>query len=76
VNTLLTMHVCVAEQVKGKVLGPGIILTTLPGHHSTHNQYGGYCYVNHSAVAARLLRKHFAKVAVSLREQHPPLDSA
>ena len=40
-------------------------LTTLPGHHTTSISYGGYCYVNHSAVAARLLRRHFDKVAVS-----------
>jgi acetoin utilization deacetylase AcuC-like enzyme len=41
-----------------------VALTTLPGHHTTPTSFGGYCYVNHAAVAARLLQRHFGKVAV------------
>jgi acetoin utilization deacetylase AcuC-like enzyme len=41
-----------------------LALITLPGHHSTRNSFGGYCYINHCAVAARLFRKRYARVAV------------
>lgn len=27
-----------------------------PGHHATRGSYGGYCYVNNAALAARMLR--------------------
>ena len=36
-------------------------LCTHPGHHASFDSFGGYCYVNNAALAARLLK---AKVAV------------
>ncbi|KAG7337843.1 acetylpolyamine aminohydrolase [Nitzschia inconspicua] len=32
-------------------------LCTHPGHHAAKDAYGGYCYVNHSALAARLMQE-------------------
>jgi acetoin utilization deacetylase AcuC-like enzyme len=32
-------------------------LCTHPGHHSTQDAFGGYCYLNHSALAARLMQE-------------------
>ena len=29
---------------------------THPGHHSSYDSFGGYCYVNHAAMAARYLQ--------------------
>jgi acetoin utilization deacetylase AcuC-like enzyme len=29
-----------------------------PGHHASANQYGGYCYLNNAAIAARQLQSH------------------
>jgi acetoin utilization deacetylase AcuC-like enzyme len=40
-------------------------LTTHPGHHAAKDSFGGYCYLNHAAFAARLLQNSgYAKVAV------------
>lgn len=38
-------------------------LSRPPGHHAYSNGYGGYCYLNNSAIAAKLLKKH-GKVAI------------
>lgn len=35
-----------------------------PGHHATHDQAGGFCYLNNSAIAAEVLRSRYARVAV------------
>ena len=32
-------------------------ITTHPGHHAAHDSFGGYCYVNHAARAAREMQK-------------------
>lgn len=34
-----------------------------PGHHAEHNVFGGFCYLNNSAIAAQFLAK-YGKVAV------------
>lgn len=41
-------------------------LATHPGHHAAQDSFGGYCYVNHAAMAARLLQQDggFVKVAI------------
>ena len=43
-------------------------LPTHPGHHSAKDAFGGYCYVNHAAYAAKLLQSKLglkgAKVAI------------
>ena len=31
-------------------------LTTYPGHHASHEHYGGYCFVNNAVFIARCLR--------------------
>jgi acetoin utilization deacetylase AcuC-like enzyme len=35
-----------------------------PGHHATADRAAGFCYLNNAAIAAELLRGHFARVAV------------
>lgn len=32
-----------------------------PGHHAGHSQYGGYCYLNNAAIAARWLQQRSAQ---------------
>eukprot|EP00966_Prymnesium_polylepis_P264930 6120817-Prymnesium_polylepis.1 len=32
-------------------------LTTHPGHHASGDHYGGYCFLNHAVLIARLLRE-------------------
>ena len=41
-------------------------ITTHPGHHSSYDSFGGYCYLNHAAMAARLLQQKasYSKVAI------------
>ncbi|MEM7501250.1 MAG: histone deacetylase family protein [Pseudomonadota bacterium] len=40
-------------------------LSRPPGHHATHDQFGGYCFLNNSAIAAqRLLNHGRSRVAV------------
>lgn len=39
-------------------------LPTHPGHHAANDSFGGYCYLNHAAHAAKQLQKQFPKVAV------------
>lgn len=40
-------------------------LTRPPGHHAGSDFFGGYCFINHAAVAAQALREAgFARVAV------------
>ena len=36
-------------------------LTTHPGHHAARDSFGGYCYVNHAALAARLLQEQLSE---------------
>jgi acetoin utilization deacetylase AcuC-like enzyme len=33
-------------------------IPTHPGHHAAADCFGGYCYVNHAALAARLFQEH------------------
>jgi acetoin utilization deacetylase AcuC-like enzyme len=35
-----------------------------PGHHASKDLFGGYCYFNNAAIAARHLRKHFDRVTI------------
>ena len=44
--------------------------TTQPGHHSGRESYGGYCYVNHAAVAATMLQQKLGKVALLDLDYH------
>jgi acetoin utilization deacetylase AcuC-like enzyme len=37
---------------------------THPGHHAGPSSYGGFCFVNQAAIAARLLRQTYSRVAV------------
>jgi acetoin utilization deacetylase AcuC-like enzyme len=37
-------------------------LCTHPGHHAAHDSFGGYCYFNNAALAARLLQHRLASV--------------
>jgi acetoin utilization deacetylase AcuC-like enzyme len=39
-------------------------LTRPPGHHATPAGFGGSCYLNNAAIAARALSRHWPRVAV------------
>ena len=41
-------------------------MPTHPGHHAAKDSFGGYCYLNQAALAARLFQSkhHFSRVAV------------
>ena len=41
-----------------------------PGHHARGDAAGGFCYINHAAVAAQLLRTRFNKVAILDTDVH------
>lgn len=41
-----------------------------PGHHARADAAGGFCYINHAAVAAQLLRSRFNKVAILDTDMH------
>ncbi len=36
-------------------------LTTHPGHHAAYDSFGGYCYLNHAALAAKLFQERFTQ---------------
>ena len=42
-----------SEGSNGPVVRAAYAITTHPGHHAARDSYGGYCYVNHAARAAR-----------------------
>ena len=64
----LCMDAAIIEMAVGKALQSGVsyALPTHPGHHAAKDSFGGYCYVNHAARAAKLLQSKLdgAKVAV------------
>ncbi|HQS65423.1 MAG: acetylpolyamine amidohydrolase [Acidovorax sp. 17-64-282] len=41
-----------------------------PGHHARHDAAGGFCYLNNAAIAAQLLSKQHARVAVFDADMH------
>lgn len=41
-----------------------------PGHHARRDAAGGFCYINNAAVAAQLLRKKYARVAILDTDVH------
>lgn len=45
-------------------------LSRPPGHHATGKTYGGYCYLNNSACAAKLLRTKGKVVTVDIDFHH------
>jgi acetoin utilization deacetylase AcuC-like enzyme len=45
-------------------------LITHPGHHAGPSSYGGFCFVNSAAVAAKMLRQTFGRVAVIDVDHH------
>lgn len=58
----------IAQTAADRVLAdsaPVYALCRPPGHHATADQFGGYCYLNNSAIAAqRLLDRGINRVAV------------
>ncbi len=54
----LCMDSAIVEMAVNVALQSGVAyaLPTHPGHHAAENSFGGYCYVNHAARAARLLQ--------------------
>jgi acetoin utilization deacetylase AcuC-like enzyme len=45
-------------------------LSRPPGHHATRNQFGGYCYFNNTALAARRLRRDGRVAVVDIDFHH------
>jgi acetoin utilization deacetylase AcuC-like enzyme len=45
-------------------------LSRPPGHHATQTLFGGYCYFNNAAIAARLLRRHGRVVLLDVDFHH------
>ncbi len=41
-----------------------------PGHHARRDGAGGFCYLNNSAIAARVLRDRYARVVVLDTDMH------
>ncbi len=64
----LCMDSAIVEMAVNVALESGVAyaLPTHPGHHAAEDSFGGYCYVNHAARAARLLQTNSgaAKVAI------------
>lgn len=72
VRTAVETSISTASSSSTEVLHPcnhrfvTYAVTTHPGHHSSYESYGGYCYLNHAAMAARLFQQTegYAKVAI------------
>ena len=64
----LCWDVAVLEESLGRLSSHKVVyaLATHPGHHAAANSFGGYCYLNHAAFAARRLQQNhnFEKVAI------------
>ncbi len=45
-------------------------LSRPPGHHATHDSFGGYCYFNNAAVAARRLGQHGRVAIIDIDYHH------
>tara|TARA_R110002072_G_scaffold276051_1_gene437500 strand:+ start:240616 stop:241599 length:984 start_codon:yes stop_codon:yes gene_type:complete len=45
-------------------------LSRPPGHHASKDKYGGYCYFNNAAIAAKLLRKKGRVAIVDIDFHH------
>lgn len=52
---------------KGRV---AYALSRPPGHHASRDSYGGYCYFNNAAIAAKLLRKKGRVAVVDIDFHH------
>jgi len=50
--------------------GPAYALCRPPGHHATHDQYGGFCYLNNAAIAAHYLSRHGRVVILDVDYHH------
>jgi acetoin utilization deacetylase AcuC-like enzyme len=64
----LLLDAAIVELAVEKALGGEVAyaLPTHPGHHAANDSFGGYCYVNHAARAAKLLQSKLngGKVAI------------
>lgn len=58
----------IVELAVKKALGGEVAyaLPTHPGHHAAKDAFGGYCYVNHAAHAAKLLQSKLNGVKVAI----------
>lgn len=45
-------------------------LSRPPGHHATRTAFGGYCYLNNAAIAARTLRRHGRVTVLDIDVHH------
>lgn len=54
------------EELNNDDVNVAYALTTHPGHHTAFDNYGGYCYVNQAAFAARLFQTKYGRSKVAV----------
>ena len=55
------------ESAPKDLINGAYAITTHPGHHASYDSYGGYCHLNHVAMAAKYLQRKYEvyeKVAI------------
>lgn len=65
-NTLkhdMMINIAAIEAVIRKKQTQVYALTTQPGHHASRECYGGYCYINNSAIISKQLCEHYKRIA-------------
>ena len=62
--------VAAARTLRRESGGVTYALSRPPGHHATRSLFGGYCYLNNAALAARSLRRHGRVLIVDIDYHH------
>jgi len=62
----MAVHTSLQKEDSSSSTGIVYAITTHPGHHCSYDVFGGYCYLNHAALAATLFQQqyHLEKVAI------------
>jgi acetoin utilization deacetylase AcuC-like enzyme/GNAT superfamily N-acetyltransferase len=58
---------CAQALLEGRMYAYALVRP--PGHHAHHRRFGGFCYLNHAAIAANYLARH-GKVALLDLDYH------
>ena len=61
---------CAAKEVATGQASASYALSRPPGHHAARGSYGGYCYFNNAAIAAKLLRRKGRVVVLDIDFHH------
>ncbi len=59
-----------AKEVASEDVSVSYALSRPPGHHAARNSYGGYCYFNNAALAAKVLREKGRVVVLDIDYHH------